>query len=124
VIRLLVKIVLEIAQAVLTLALAPGAVGLVRFLKARLQGRRGAPPWQPYRELLKLFCKEVVISERASWIFRVTPYVVFAATLTVSLRVPLVAASLPLDRVGDLVVVVYLLMLATFFLSLAALDPG
>src|SRR5258708_29756615 len=113
-----VEMAREMAQAALTLALAPGAVGLVRFLKARVQGRRGARPWQPYREVLKLFHKEVVISERASWIFRVTPYVVFAATLTVALLVPLVAVSLPLDRVGDLVVVVYLLMLATFSLSL------
>ena len=49
--------VLEVAQAVLALVLAPGVVGLVRWMKARLQNRRGAPVWQPYWELAKLFQK-------------------------------------------------------------------
>ena len=41
-----------------------GLVGFVRWMKARLQNRRGAPPWQPYFELRKLFGKEVVMSEQ------------------------------------------------------------
>ncbi len=40
-------VVLELAQTLLALALAPGLVGFVRWLKARLQNRRGAPPWTP-----------------------------------------------------------------------------
>jgi len=51
---------LALAQVVLDLALAPGLVGLIRWLKARLQNRRGAPIWQPYLELRKLFAKEVL----------------------------------------------------------------
>ena len=51
---------LELAQAVLALVLAPGLVGLIRWMKARLQSRRGAPVWQPYLELRKLFAKEVL----------------------------------------------------------------
>jgi formate hydrogenlyase subunit 4 len=35
-------------QAILAAGLAPLLVGFIRWLKARLQGRRGAPPWQPY----------------------------------------------------------------------------
>ena len=116
--------VLEVAQALLALLLAPGLVGLVRWMKARLQNRRGAPIWQPYRELRKLFAKEVVISNNASWLFRATPFVVFASVVAVTFLVPIVAAPLPFDTVGDLLVVVYLLLLGTFFLSLAALDPG
>ena len=57
----------EIGQTVLALLLAPGVVGLVRWMKARLQNRRGAPCWQPYLELRKLFAKEVVVSRNASW---------------------------------------------------------
>ena len=68
---------LALLQGLLVLALAPGVVGLVRWLKARLQNRRGAPAWQPYFELRKLFGKEVVVSENASWLFRAAPYVVF-----------------------------------------------
>ncbi len=68
---------LELVQALLALLLAPGLIGLVRWMKARLQNRRGAPLWQPYRELAKLFQKEVVVSQNASWLFRAAPFVVF-----------------------------------------------
>ena len=111
-------------QGLLALFLAPGVVGLVRWLKARLQNRRGAPPWQPYRELRKLFQKEVVVSRHASWLFHLAPFVVFASTLAVAVIVPVLAVPLLVDRVGDLLVVVYLLLLGTFFLALAGLDPG
>ena len=116
--------VLEVSQAVLALLLAPGLVGLIRWLKARLQNRRGAPVWQPYWELAKLFRKEVVVSSNASWLFRAAPFVVFTSTVAVALLVPILVVPLPFDRVGDLLVVVYLLLLGTFFLALAGLDPG
>ncbi len=113
-----------IAQTVLALLLAPGLVGLIRWLKARLQNRRGAPVWQPYLELRKLFAKEVVVSSNASWLFRAAPFVVFASTVAVAFLVPVLAVPSPFDPVGDLLVVVYLLLLGTFFLALAGLDPG
>jgi len=115
---------IELAQAALVLALAPGLVGVVRWLKARLQSRRGAPPWQPYYELRKLFGKEVIVSSNASWLFRLAPYVVFASTALAACLVPSLAVTRPLDAVGDLLVLVYLLLLGTVFLSLAGLDPG
>jgi formate hydrogenlyase subunit 4 len=115
---------LEIGQAVLALVLAPGLVGFVRWWKARLQGRRGAQPWLSYYDLRKLFGKEVIMSNNASWIFRFTPYLVFSSTLAVTLLIPLLAAPLPFDGIGDLILIVYLLLLGTFFLALAGLDPG
>src|SRR5437868_7376194 len=102
-----------IAQTVLALLLAPGLVGLIRWIKARLQNRRGAPWWQPYLELRKLFAKEVVVSANASWLFRAAPFVVFASTAAVTFLLPALAVVLPFDAVGDLVVVVYLLLLST-----------
>src|SRR3972149_2774258 len=116
--------ILEIAQALLALLIAPGLVGFARWVKARLQTRRGAPPWQPYFELGKLFGKEVVMSNNASWLFRFAPTIVFASALAVTFLVPPIASPLPFDNVGDPLVVVYLLLLGTFFLALAGLDPG
>ena len=113
-----------LAQTTLALILAPGLVGLIRWFKARLQNRSGAPAWQPYLELRKLFAKEVVVSRSASWLFRAVPFVVFASTVAVAFLVPMLAVPLPFDSVGDLLVVVYLLLLGTFFLALAGLDPG
>jgi formate hydrogenlyase subunit 4 len=115
---------LEGAQCLLVIASSPGLMGLVRWMKARLQGRRGAPPWQPYFDLRRLLRQEVIVAPSTSWIFRAAPGVIFACMAVVSLLVPLLAAPLPLDGAGDLVVVVYLLLLATFVLALAGLDPG
>ncbi len=118
------NLILDIAQGLLALALAPGLVGLVRWFKARLQNRRGAVPWQPYFELMKLFGKDAVVSTNASWLFRAAPYVVFGSTVAVACLVPTVFAPQALNGVGDLLAVVYLLLLGTFCLALAGLDPG
>src|SRR5260370_14508293 len=109
--------VLEISQALVALALAPGLVGFVRWWKARLQGRRGALPWLAYYDLRKLFGKEVIVSKNASWLFRLTPYLVFCSTLAVTLLIPLVAAPLPFDGICDLLLVVYFLLLCAVSLA-------
>jgi formate hydrogenlyase subunit 4 len=111
-------------QTGLALLLAPGLVGLIRWMKARLQNRRGAPIWQPYLDLRKLFGKEVVVSSNASWLFHAAPFVIFGSLVATTALLPIVAAPLSFDAMGDLVVLVYLLLLGTFFLALAGLDPG
>jgi len=114
----------SVGQTCLALLLAPGLVGLIRWMKARLQNRRGAPVWQPYLELRKLFRKEVVVSSNASWLFRAAPFIIFSSAVVTTALVPVLTVPVALDRMGDLVVLVYLLLLGTFFLALAGLDPG
>ena len=118
------RVVVAVGQTSLALLLAPGLAGLIRWMKARLQNRRGAPFWQPYLELRKLFGKEVVVSSNASWLFQAAPFVIFASTVATTALVPVLAAPLVFDTMGDLIVLVYLLLLGTFFLALAGLDPG
>lgn len=113
-----------LAQTLLAVALAPALVGFIRWMKARLQGRIGAPPWQPYFEIRKLFGKEAIVSHTASWIFQVTPFVVFGTGVVVASLVPLVLAPSEPLVAGDLFAVVYLLLLGTFFLALSGLDTG
>ena len=59
----------------LVLLLAPLLTGFVRKVKARLLRRQGPPLLQPYRDLLRLLRKEVVLAENASWLFRAMPYI-------------------------------------------------
>jgi formate hydrogenlyase subunit 4 len=115
---------LVVLQTAVLLVVSPFIVGLIRKVKATLQCRRGASTTQPYYDLLKLFQKEVVVSSNASWIFTATPYILFASTLAASLLVPLFVSKVPLSFAGDIITVVYLLALGTFFLILAGLDAG
>jgi len=111
-------------QILLIPTLSPLLVGVTRRLKAVLQNRTGAPVWQSYRDLWKLFHKNEVISEDASWIFLIAPYLVFAVTLIVGASIPLITTALSNHLTGDFLVVVYLLAFGTFFLALAGLDAG
>src|SRR5882762_1687520 len=70
----------QLVQLALVLALAPLLTGYVRKLKAHLVGRQGPPLLQPYRELVRLLRKDVVLAESASWLFRAAPYLIFATT--------------------------------------------
>ncbi|MGE0468932.1 MAG: respiratory chain complex I subunit 1 family protein [Nitrospira sp.] len=111
-------------QTVVLLAAAPLIVGLIRKVKARLQCRRGASVVQPYADLIKLFRKQPVVSSTTSWIFTATPYILFASTLAAGLLVPVFISRTPLSFAGNIIALVYLLALGTFFLMLAGLDAG
>jgi formate hydrogenlyase subunit 4 len=124
VININIEILIEIFQGLLALALAPGLVGLIRWTKARLQNRCGSPVWQPYLEIRKLFSKEVVKSEHASWLFKFTPYIVLGSTFAVVCLVPTFCIPFALNGFGDMLAIVYLLLMGTFFLALAGLDTG
>jgi formate hydrogenlyase subunit 4 len=98
--------------------------GFVRKIKARLVRRQGASVFQPYRDLLRLLRKEVVLAENASWLFRVTPYVTFAAIWVAAALVPTFATGLLFNWTADLIAIVALLGSARFFLALAGMDVG
>lgn len=112
------------AQLALVLFLSPLITGFSRTLKARLQTRRGAGVFQPYRDLHKLLRKGMVIPDTASWIFSATPYVLFVTTLLAGLLIPTMSATAPLSLFGGVLAVVYLLALGRFFLALGGLDAG
>ena len=98
VVQALLAGVFQVIQMALVLMLAPGLTGLVRVVKARLVGRRGPPLVQPYRDLLRLLKKEVVLAENASWLFRTTPYLVFTAIWLAAALVPTFSTALALTR--------------------------
>jgi len=115
---------LILAQTALLLLLAPLLSGLIRKWKALLQNRRGPPVWQPFLDLHKFFRKDMVISEHASWVFPLAPYLVFLTSLSAGLLVPMDTAQAPLGLFGGALALVGLLALGRFFLALGGLDPA
>jgi len=116
--------VVQGAQMLLVLLLAPLLTGFVRRIKAHLLRRQGASMMQPYRDLLRLSRKEVVLADNASWLFRVTPYLTFATIWVAAALVPTFASGLLFNWTADLIAIVALLGSARFFLALAAMDVG
>jgi formate hydrogenlyase subunit 4 len=111
-------------QMLLVLALAPLVLGVTRKVRARLLRRVGPPAWQPYIDVWKLMHKEAVLAHNASWLYRVTPYFVFAATWIAAALVPTYAANLMFSWSADLIAIVALLATARFALALAGMDVG
>jgi len=112
------------AQMLLVLLLSPLLTGFVRKVKARLLRRQGPPLLQPYRDLVRLMRKDVVLAESASWLFRVIPYIVFAGTWVAASLVPTFRGGLLFSWSADLIAIIALLGSARFFLALAGLDVG
>ncbi|MCK7495973.1 MAG: NADH-quinone oxidoreductase subunit H [Comamonadaceae bacterium] len=98
---------------------------MLNRLKERMQSRRGPPVLQPYYDLWKLFHKDEVVSQEASWVFRVAPYLVFVAPLVVTLLIPVLTAyPLFMAFMADMVGAGFILALAGFFASAAAIDTA
>jgi len=117
-------LLINLAQAVLMLLAAPLAAGLIRKLKARLQNRRGAGVFQPYRDLMKLFGKEVLLAENASWLFRFAPYIVFTSTAMAASVVPVIVVDSPFALTADVIALAGLMATGRFFTALAGMDIG
>ena len=114
----------QLLHLALVLGAAPLVVGGVRWLKARLTGRVGPHPLQPWRDALKLLRKAPVLAENASAVSRVAPYVAVAAALAALAAVPSLARGMALAPLGDLVVIAGLLAVGRVALALAGLDAG
>lgn len=121
---LLRQAVITSVHLVLILVAAPLVTNLIKKVKARLQCRIGPGVLQGYYDLWKLLKKDAVISEHASWVFRAMPYVVFSSMFLAAAIIPAFSLSLPVETVGDAIVVIYLLGLARFFTALAGLDTA
>jgi len=125
VISILTRLLLNLLEVTIVLLCSPLLKGIISRLKAILQSKRGPSIWQPYYDLFKLFKKDEVISEDASWIFRITPLIVFAAPIVVTLLIPVITGY-PLfwAFMGDMLGGGFILALGGFFATLAALDTA
>jgi formate hydrogenlyase subunit 4 len=107
------------------LLLSPLVAGVIARLEAMVQGRRGPRLLQPYHDILKSFRKETVLPGAAGPVFRAAPYVAFAAYCTVPLLIPVLTDfPLELGYMGDILGGGFVLGMASFAVSLAAIDSG
>ncbi|HEV3240697.1 MAG TPA: NADH-quinone oxidoreductase subunit H [Casimicrobiaceae bacterium] len=114
----------QLLQLGIALLLAPLLVGWVNQCRAWLQNKSAPPLLLPYRTIRKLFLKDAVVTATASPMFRIAPYVVFAAMALAAAIVPSLATDLPFGRAADAIALVGLFALARVFLALAAMDLG
>jgi len=113
-----------VINTLVVIAVSPLFVSLIKKVKAWTQGRQGPSVLQTYFTLVKLLKKEVIYSPNSSRIMRVTPLVTMAAILVAALFVPLVFVPEPVGGIGNIILFLYLLALARFFMALAGLDAG
>jgi formate hydrogenlyase subunit 4 len=118
------SILAQLLHLLLMLAAAPLVLGVTRWLKARLMGRRGASPLQPLRDLDKLLRKRPVLAENASVVSEAAPYVAFAACLLAIALVPSFARGMAFAPFADLILLAGLLALSRIALALAGMDVG
>jgi formate hydrogenlyase subunit 4 len=117
--------VIQVLQVVTVVAAAPGISGVIARVESRLQGRRGPRILQPYHDLAKLFRKEALAPEGASWFFLAAPLAAFTCYLTVPLLIPVLTSyPLPLGYMGDILGGGFILSLASFCVAVAALETG
>jgi len=96
-----------------------------RKLTARIQWRVGPPFLQNFYDLFKLFSKEVLIPETANkTLFVLSPIVALASIILVATILWLVVFMPSYSFVGDVIVVLYLLMIPSIMFIIGALSSG
>jgi len=118
-------IILQICQVAAVLSLAPLLQGIILQFEERVQLAQGPGIFQPYRDLWKLFHKQTIFPESASWVYWVAPFVAFTAMMTVPILIPVLTDfPLPLSDMGDILGGGLILTLGSFMIVLAGLDTG
>jgi formate hydrogenlyase subunit 4 len=107
----------------IVLLLAPLCQGVLRKVTARVQSRQGPPLAQPYFDLLKLLGKEDIESGQSPAMQRFAAYLSLASVLTVACLLPMGFAA-PMNRAGDVILLIYLLTLCGVCTLLAGLAAG
>lgn len=116
---------IQALAVLMTLLCAPLLRGVINRLKAIIQSKRGPSIWQPYYDYWKMLRKGRVISEHATWVYRIAPPLVFMTPLVVATLIPVLTAyPLPFAFMGDMLAGGFILSLGGFFTSIAALDTG
>ena len=116
------SLALAFLQIVFIFGLSPLFIGIMRKVKARLQGRAGDPLIQPYIDLSKLLSKGMTSSEVTSFIFVLAPVVGIVSVAIAALMLPILT-PVPFIAV-NIIAFVYLFAIGRFMTALSGLDAG
>jgi formate hydrogenlyase subunit 4/hydrogenase-4 membrane subunit HyfE len=116
---------IQFFQVGTVLFLSPLVTGVIARAEAIVQQRHGPSVFQPYYDIAKLLRKETVLPGEAGAVFRLAPYASFAGYATVPLLIPVLTTfPLPLGYMGDILGGGFILGMASFAVSLGAIDSG
>lgn len=111
--------------SVITIFTAPVFIfSTIVKIKAFFAGRKGAPFFQPYYDMVKLFRKQMTVSRITGLIFIFGTLVTLSSTIMVLLFIPIAGNESFLSFKGDIIFVAYMLALGRFFMILSAFDTG
>ena len=99
--------------------------GIDRKLSAHMQGRIGPPIRQPFRDIVKLFTKENIIPDNAiAWVFNWAPIIGLVGTISILLYLPIGSLNPIADGSGDLILILYLLMIPSLAMVIGGFASG
>lgn len=117
-------LIMAAAQMALFVFLSPVLIGVIRQVRARIEGRAGAGIWQPWRDLRKLLSKNPVRATSSSGMLRAGPIVIVVSSLLLCVVLPLVG-TVPFPFIpSDLFVVVSIMLIGVVAVALVGLDGG
>ncbi|TFD66193.1 respiratory chain complex I subunit 1 family protein [Cryobacterium sp. Hb1] len=117
-------IIIAFVQVVLFIFLAPVLIGVIRQVRATIEGRAGVGIWQPWRDVRKLLAKNPVRATDSSWMLRAGPVALVVSSLLLCVLLPLVG-TIPFALVpSDLFVIVSVMLIGVVALALVGLDGG
>ena len=117
-------IIIAFVQVVLFVFLAPLLMGVIRQVRATIEGRAGAGIWQPWRDVRKLLTKDPVRAEGSSWMLTAGPVALMVSSLLLCVLLPLVG-TIPFPSIpSDLFVIVSVMLIGVVALALVGLDGG
>ncbi len=99
--------------------------GIDRRIVARMQARVGPPLLQPFTDVRKLFAKQNIIPANAlPCLFNAMPIIALASSIAILLYLPFGSFAPVLGEMGDVILVLYLLIVPSLALVLGGFASG
>lgn len=115
---------IEGAQLLFAVLFAPVLYGWIAVCRAALSNRSPAGILQPYRDLRRLFGKEILVPDQTSFLFPLVPIAVFGGLAASSLFIPFLWPDPVLSPVSDAIVLVGIFSLVRIMMAFGAMDTG